>query len=349
MTVDSSRPTYVNTLLERAQRSLRQSLKNLGSERSGTPVYRCPLTPELFHEELAVLGLSGKRYTPEEYAQALGRYLGISIMIPRTREVGGGATPARMECPEDAGRPQGCRGGRGCGPQPTRRERRSVRSPLLVPGRGRTFGPPLAPALPTAWLGAGGRTPVLHDLGVAAKLEYTRNRWLDEMVNARDPSPVPLAAHRLNDAVISLIHARYERVLGGPIVASFYKILSSLHARHGLSVILDGRRVGFPERAMSLKEYVEHARVRHGPMRAPLDALLLLVGASERTIRLARASWQNWELGVQFYDDALDVEEDFENHNSSWAVRARSRYSATGSTGGIGRCCLVPTSSTSWR
>jgi hypothetical protein len=115
MTVDSSRPTYVNTLLERA-RSLRQSLKNLGSERSGTPVYRCPLTPELFHEELAVLGLSGKRYTPEEYAQALGtqalgRYLGISIMIPRTREVGGGATPARMECPEDGGRPQGCRGG----------------------------------------------------------------------------------------------------------------------------------------------------------------------------------------------------------------------------------------------
>jgi hypothetical protein len=80
MTVDSSRPTYVNALLEGA-RSLRRSLKNIGSERSGTPVCRRPLTPEQFQEELAVLGLSGKRYTPEEYAQALGRYLGISIVI----------------------------------------------------------------------------------------------------------------------------------------------------------------------------------------------------------------------------------------------------------------------------
>ena len=161
---------------------------------------------------------------------------------------------------------------------------------------------------------------VLHDLGVAAKLEYARNRWLDEMVDAQTPYPASLTAHRLNDALLASINGRYARVVDGPMAPSFYEILSNLYARHGLSVILDGQRAGYPERAMSLKEYVEHARARHGPMRAPLDALLLLVGASERTIRRARASWHNWELGVQFYDDALDVEEDYRARNSSWVL-----------------------------
>lgn len=160
----------------------------------------------------------------------------------------------------------------------------------------------------------------LHDLGVAAKLEYTRNRWLDEMVDAVRPYPVPLSAHRLNDGVIASTCERYEKVLDTPAAASFYRILANLYARHGLSVVLDGRRPGALERVMSLKDYVEHARARHGPMRAPLDALLLLVGTPETTIRRARVSWQNWALGVQFYDDALDVEEDFRDRNCSWAV-----------------------------
>jgi hypothetical protein len=79
MTVDSS-PTYVHDLLERT-RGLWQSLRDYVGKRSGAPVCRRPLTPEQFQEELAVLGLSGKRYTPEEYARSLGSYLGISITI----------------------------------------------------------------------------------------------------------------------------------------------------------------------------------------------------------------------------------------------------------------------------
>ncbi len=39
------------------------------------------LTAEQFQEELTLLGLSGKEYGPEEYAGALGAYLGISIAI----------------------------------------------------------------------------------------------------------------------------------------------------------------------------------------------------------------------------------------------------------------------------
>lgn len=80
MTIDSSLPAYLHALLE-GPRGLWESLKNHGAERTGTPICRRPLTPEQFQEELAVLGLSSKRYTPEEYAQALGSYLGISIMI----------------------------------------------------------------------------------------------------------------------------------------------------------------------------------------------------------------------------------------------------------------------------
>ena len=80
MTVDSSRHTYVHTLLGRV-RTRWQSLRSHAGRRWGTPVCRRPLTPEQFEEELAVLGLSGRRYTPQEYARALGSHLGISINI----------------------------------------------------------------------------------------------------------------------------------------------------------------------------------------------------------------------------------------------------------------------------
>jgi hypothetical protein len=160
----------------------------------------------------------------------------------------------------------------------------------------------------------------LHHLGVAAKLEYARNRWLDEMVDAENPSPLPLAAHRLNDVILALISDRYKKVLDASVAATFYATLADLHARHGLSLILDGWRAPYPECAMRLKEYVEHAKARHGPMRAPLDALLLITNAPERRIRKARTSWHNWALGVQFYDDAIDVEQDFQDSNLSWVV-----------------------------
>ena len=160
----------------------------------------------------------------------------------------------------------------------------------------------------------------LRELAVAAKLEYARNRWLDEMVDHPGSTPGFAPAHRLNDALITLINSRYARVLDGDAAASFFPILSELHARHGLSLILDGTRFGGFVPSMTLEEYAEHARTRHGPVRAPLDAVLLLAGATDGLLRRARSSWHNWALGVQFYDDALDVEEDFRDRNLSWAV-----------------------------
>lgn len=39
------------------------------------------ITPEEFELELVELGLSGKRFGPEEYAEALGRHLGIRVRL----------------------------------------------------------------------------------------------------------------------------------------------------------------------------------------------------------------------------------------------------------------------------
>ena len=163
----------------------------------------------------------------------------------------------------------------------------------------------------------------LRELAVAGKLEYARNRWLDEMVDHPGSAPGLSPAHRLNDALITLISSRYARVLDGAAAASFFTVLAGLHARHGLSLILDGARF---RGVITLDEYAEHARMRHGPVRAPVDAVLLLTGTSESLLRRARSCWHNWALGVQFYDDALDVEEDFQNRNLTWAVGRTLNY-----------------------
>jgi len=160
----------------------------------------------------------------------------------------------------------------------------------------------------------------LRELAVAAKLEYARNRWLDEMVDHPGAAPGLAPAHRLNDALLALVHSRYTRVLDGAAAASFFPVLAGLHARHALSLVLDGARfAGFPL-PITVEEYAEHARTRHGPVRAPVDAVLLLTGAADSLLERARSTWHNWALGVQFYDDALDVEEDFRHRNLTWAV-----------------------------
>jgi hypothetical protein len=169
----------------------------------------------------------------------------------------------------------------------------------------------------------------LRELAVAGKLEYARNRWLDEMVDHPGSVPDLSSAHRLNEALLALVDSRYAGVLDGDAAASFFPVLSRLHARHGLSLILDGAKFGDPAPPITLEDYSEHARSRHGPVRAPVDAVLLLVGAEDSLLRRARSSWHNWALGVQFYDDSLDVEEDFRERTLSWAVGRALHYFQT--------------------
>ncbi len=161
---------------------------------------------------------------------------------------------------------------------------------------------------------------LLHVLAVAAKLEYARNRWLDEVADHPDSVPGLSSARRVNDALLELIYSRYSGVLDDGAAGAFFPVLSNLHARHGLTLMLDATWCRSPAYSMTLEEYVEHAKMRHGPVRAAVDAVLLSVGATEGLLERARSSWHSGALGIQFYDNALDVEEDFRNRNLSWTV-----------------------------
>ena len=167
---------------------------------------------------------------------------------------------------------------------------------------------------------------LLGGLAVAAKLEYARNRWLDRMADHPDFVPELCSTHRVNDAVLDLIHSHYTRVLDVEAAAAFFPALSSLYAAYGMSLILDSAWYRNFASSMTLEEYTEHARARHGPVRASMDAVLLSLGASDGLLGRARDAWHNWALGVQFYDDAIDIEEDFRDRNLSWAVSRALEY-----------------------
>lgn len=159
----------------------------------------------------------------------------------------------------------------------------------------------------------------LHSLGVAAKLEYTRSRWVDEIVDSGYTGSL-LAVHRLHGALVDLIFAHYSKALQGRAASTFFQTLAGLYAHHVASVAVDGSGPRRIPRSLTVEEYSAQARARNGSFRACVDAVLLLTRASAETLRRATESWQLWVLGAQFYDDALDVEEDFESEDPTWTV-----------------------------
>jgi hypothetical protein len=79
MTVDTPRIKLPNVILK-GVRAVGRLLPGFGATRHSVAA-RPLLTPEQFQEELAILGFSGKKFSPEEYSEALGDYLGISVAI----------------------------------------------------------------------------------------------------------------------------------------------------------------------------------------------------------------------------------------------------------------------------
>lgn len=77
MDVDTPKRNVVDVLLEKTSNLWSQ----IGAAQVGHPASRSMLTAHEFQEELAILGLSGTRFEPEDYSDALGHYLGISIAI----------------------------------------------------------------------------------------------------------------------------------------------------------------------------------------------------------------------------------------------------------------------------
>ena len=71
---------FVNVLWKELGRPWRY-LRDISGARSRCHEPRSLLTAAAFQEELAILGLSGRRFDPKDYADALGDYLNISINI----------------------------------------------------------------------------------------------------------------------------------------------------------------------------------------------------------------------------------------------------------------------------
>ncbi len=159
----------------------------------------------------------------------------------------------------------------------------------------------------------------LHCLGVAAKLEYVRSRWIDEIVDSGCTESL-LATHDLHREIVELIFALYAEVLHGGTASEFFRTLAGLYAHHGASLAVDGSRLRRPLGLLTEDQYSAQVHARNGSFCASIDAVLLLAGASKKTVKRARQSWHLWVLGAQLYDDALDVEEDFESESLTWTV-----------------------------
>src|ERR671913_1665011 len=71
-------------------------LRSFGAARSRVNGSRSLLTAAEFQEELAILGLSGRRFVPNDYADALGDHLDISINIHVIPDAGYPELPRRL-------------------------------------------------------------------------------------------------------------------------------------------------------------------------------------------------------------------------------------------------------------
>ncbi len=170
------------------------------------------------------------------------------------------------------------------------------------------------------WAEQSVKPETLCALAVAAKLENARNRWLDNTVdNPADFAP-STSSHELNGAIVALTHRLYNAVMPNDVAGSFFERLATLYARHSLSLVLDSKQEVTRKYSAALVDYEIHAKARHSSVRAPLDALLTLLGTDDEQFEMATSSWHAWGLGAQLYDDALDVEEDFRLGTMTWTV-----------------------------
>lgn len=80
MEANVSKRGLVN-MLSGKTRNFWRHFRDIGGARSRTHGSRSLLTAAEFQEELAILSLSGRRFEPKVYAEALGEYLDISISI----------------------------------------------------------------------------------------------------------------------------------------------------------------------------------------------------------------------------------------------------------------------------
>ena len=181
---------------------------------------------------------------------------------------------------------------------------------------------PVVDELPFLFLPERRRRPpageALRQVAVAGRLLYAQVRWLDHLADTYDTVGPPGAVHSLNAALDELVRSRFAAVLADhPSSGSFFSSLANLQLRYAASLAIDSAN---SRDDLDLSGYVNHAKARAAPVRAPVDAVLLLASASESETKSARCSFEACAAGLQLYDDAQDVEEDFRDGRLNWVV-----------------------------
>jgi hypothetical protein len=188
---------------------------------------------------------------------------------------------------------------------------------------------PVVDRLPAHFLPGRARADIdataLHQIAVAGKLIYAHIRWLDQFSDARPLAgdlitDRPVTAHPLNGALFDLIHGTFASVLDQAMASAFFSTLSSLYVRYAASLALDTGSPGTFPSTMTFDNYASHAKARAAPVRAPVEAVLLLANAVPEEVERARFCFETSAAALQFLDDALDIEEDYEDRRLSWAV-----------------------------
>lgn len=162
----------------------------------------------------------------------------------------------------------------------------------------------------------------VNDLCVASKLLYAHIRWLDSLVDDQQEAVDPQEIHGLNNALGKLINTTLGDALSGQASTSLFATLSELYGSYALSSALDSAAA--PDRLeepITVESYASHAKARTAPMRAPVDAVLMVSSADQNLVNAAREAFESCMIAIQFYDDCLDVEEDFAAQRGSWLVR----------------------------
>jgi len=165
----------------------------------------------------------------------------------------------------------------------------------------------------------------LHQIAVAGKLIYAQIRWLDEFTDARPPAgdltaDSPVTIHPLNEALSGLIRGAFEGALDPAMSPTFFSVLSDLYVRFAASLAVDSSFPGTIPSTMAFEHYASQAKARAAPVRAPVEAVLLLSRAAPEEVKRARFCFETSALALQLLDDALDIEEDYRDRRLSWAV-----------------------------
>ena len=163
-------------------------------------------------------------------------------------------------------------------------------------------------------------------LAVAGRILVARIRWLDEMLDYKEPLGTPEDVHRLSAAVYKEALDYFAACLvETDEMACFFKLLADLEACYATSLAIDAASCRVPGVAwtsvrVNLESYAAQARARAILASAPVEAQMIVMKASKEEQQRVRECLRSLTVAWQLYDDVLDLEEDYRDGRLSWII-----------------------------